>query len=345
MIEEEHGRKRMKLPKAIFMAALALSLSLTSMKADAKNALKTRKIGVIVMSLQSESLAVWAKNLETAAAELHWTVVVKDGENNPAVVSTRLPELVAQGVDAVITMAVDAPLLAQGFEAAKAKGIPVIATTVGVSPAGKEQFAGVYAVDDYALGVALADYLVQKNPKVVAVGQTASVVYAADQLVVGAKETLAKRSATMARVADVDVTNLVTSFTQTTTDLVQAYPNATALVSCCDFAPLMDLSALKSVGRSDITLLTRVDNQTSLQAIRAGAPLVVAAFRDVYNLAALDVLAQHFAKNAPIPATLPNLKADIKVIDKSNAPTEGRVYPFEEDLAAYAQRWASEYEF
>jgi ABC-type sugar transport system substrate-binding protein len=335
----------MKLLKATFMAGLALSLSMTSMAADARDALKPRKIGVIVMSLQSESLAVWAKNLETAAAKLNWTVVLKDGENNPAVVSTRLPELVAQDVDAVITMAVDAPLLAQGFEAAKARGIPVIATTVGVSPAGKEQFAGVYAVDDYALGVALANYLVDKNPKVVAVGQTASVVYAADQLVVGAKETLAKRSASMATIADVDVTNLVTSFMQTTTDLVQAHPNATAIVSCCDFAPLMDLPALKAVGRSDMTLLTRVDNQTSLQAIRAGAPLVIATFRDVYNIAALDVLAQHFATHAPIPATLPALKADIKVIDKSNAPAEGRVYPFEKDLDAYAERWTSQYQF
>ena len=335
----------MKFRKIVTIVSLGLGLAISASTVEAKVALKPRTIGVIVMSLQSESLADWAHNLQEAAAALHWKVIVKDGESNPAVVATRLPELISQNVDAVITMAIDAPLLAQGLPAAKAKNIPVIATTVGVNPAGKEQFAGVYAVDDYALGAALANYLADKSPKTVALGQTASVVYAADQLVVGAKETLDKRSATMAKVSDVDVTNLVNSFNQTTTDLVQANPNATALISCCDFAPLIDLPALKAVGRENVTLLTRVDNQSSLQAIRAGAPLVVATFRGVYNLAALDVLAQYFAKDTPIPATLPDLKADIKVIDKANAPAAGRVYPFDKELSTYAEHWADLYQF
>jgi len=273
-------------------------------------------------------------------------VVIKNGESNPAVVATLLPELLTQGVDAVITMAVDAPLMAQGLTEAKAKNVPVIATVVGVNPAGRDNFTAVYAINDYELGIALAHYLVDKNPKAVAVGQTATLVYAADQLVVGAKETLDKRGAKMTAVSDTDVTNLVNSFTQTAGDLALAHPEANAIISCCDFAPPIDLPALKAAHREDMTLMTRVDNPSSIQALRAGANLVLAASRtDTYNLAALDVLVGHFGKGTPVPATLPNLKADVKIVDKTNIPASGEVYPFSQELAAYVERWGNDYQF
>ena len=133
--------------------------------------------------------------------------------------ATALPELLNEGVDAVLTMAVDATLISEGLTAAKAKNVPVIATSVDVNPAGKSLFSAVYAPDSYGLGVSLADYLLKKNPKAIAVGQTVTIVYAADRLVVGAKETLQKSGGSMEAVVDADVTNLVNSFTQTTTDL------------------------------------------------------------------------------------------------------------------------------
>ena len=181
---------RLRVIAAALLGGLAILSS--TIAAPAKDVLKPRKIGVIVITLQSESLARWATHIQAAAAKLNWQVIVKDGDNNPAVVATALPELLNEGVDAVITMAVDAPLMAEGLAAAKAKNVPVIATAVDVNPAGKSTFTAVYATDSYGFGVALADYLVKKNPKAVAVGQTATIVYAADRLVVGAKDTLAK---------------------------------------------------------------------------------------------------------------------------------------------------------
>ena len=173
--------------------------------------MKPRKIGVIVINTGNRNRSRAGPTISPPAAEkLHWDVIIKNGESNPAVVATLLPELLTQGVDAIITMAVDAPLMTQGLAEAKAKNVPVIATVVGVNPAGHENFTAVYAINDYELGVALANYLVDKNPKAVAVGQTATLVYAADQLVVGAKDTLDKRGASMAAVSDTDVTNLVT---------------------------------------------------------------------------------------------------------------------------------------
>src|SRR6202012_4072274 len=147
----------------------------------------------------------------------------------------------------------------------------------------------VYALNDYDLGVALADYLVKKNPKAVAVGQTATLVYAADQLVVGAKDELEKRGAKMAVVSENDVTNLVNSFTQTTKDLALAHPEAGALISCCDLAPAIALPALKEAHSTDMTLITRIENPRAVRARKPGANLVIASSRtDAYNFAALD---------------------------------------------------------
>jgi ABC-type sugar transport system substrate-binding protein len=323
-----------------------LAMLFSTVAAPAKEELKPHKLGVLIITLQSESLARWTTHIQAAAAKLNWQVIVKDGLNNPAVVATALPELLNEGVDAVVTMAVDATLISEGLAAAKAKNVPVIATAVDVNPAGKSLFTAVYAPDSYGLGVALADYLLKKDPKAVAVGQSVTIVYAADRLVVGAKETLQKQGGSMEAVADADVTNLVNSFTQTTTDLVLAHPKATALISCCDFSPLMDLPALKSANRPEVLLMTRYDNETSLQAIRAGAPLVIATnHTDIFNLEALDALAAYFAKKQPIPASVDESKSDIKVVDKENVPASGFVYAFDKDLASYADRWSTLYQY
>src|SRR5579863_6667914 len=168
------GRKSMSIvTKMAGIVGLALCVGSAPTAASAKDVLKSRKIGVIVINTGSESLARWANNVQAAAAKLHWDVIIKNGESNPAVVATLLPELLTQGVDAVITMAVDAPLMAQGLTEAKAKNVPVIATVVGVNPAGRDNFTAVYAINDYELGIALANYLVDKNAKAVALGQTA----------------------------------------------------------------------------------------------------------------------------------------------------------------------------
>jgi ABC-type sugar transport system substrate-binding protein len=332
----------------VIVAALLGGLAILSstIAASAKDELKPRKLGVIIITLQSESLARWTAHIQAAAAKLKWQVIVKDGVNNPAVLATALPELLNEGVDAVLTMAVDATLISEGLAAAKAKNVPVIATAVDVNPAGKSLFSAVYAPDSYGLGVSLADYLLKKDPKAIAVGQTVTIVYGADRLVVGAKETLQKKGGSMEAVVDADVTNLVNSFTQTTTDLALAHPKATALISCCDFSPLIDLPALKSANRPDMLLLTRYDNESSLQAIRAGAPLVIATnHTDIFNFEALDALASYFTKKTPVPASVDESKSEIKVIDKSNVPASGFVYSFDKDLATYADRWSTLYQY
>jgi ABC-type sugar transport system substrate-binding protein len=295
--------------------------------------------------LQSEALTRWSSQIQAAAEKLHWQVIVKDGQNNPAVVATALPELVNEGVDAVITMALDAPLITDGLKLAKSKNIPVIATAVDVNPAGKELFTANYAPDSYDFGVAIADYFLKKTPHIKAVGQNVSIVYAADRMMTGVKDEMTKGGGTMLAIADVDVTNLVNSFTQTATDLALGHPDAAALITSADFSPLIDLPALKAANRSELVMSARYDNETSLQAIRAGAPLVIAVnHAALTNLEALDALATHFASGGPISPTMKNI-GEIKVIDKDNVPKEGAVWSFETDLAAYADRWSKAYKF
>jgi ABC-type sugar transport system substrate-binding protein len=336
----------MTLRKMIGACIGGIAMICAASAASAQTELKPRKIGVFVITLQSESLTRWSSQIKAAAEKLHWEVIIKDGQNNPSVVATALPELLNEGVDAVITMALDAPLMTEGLKLAKTRGIPVIATTVDVSPAGKELFTATYAPDSYEFGVAIANYLLKKYPHVKAVAQDVSIVYAADRAVVGAKETLAKGGGTMEAVADVDVTNLVNSFTQTATDLAQGHPNATVLIAtCCDFSPLIDLPALKAANRPDMLMTGRYDNATSLQAIRAGSPLVVPTnHSSLPNFEALTALAAYFANKTPIPPTMGDI-GEIRVIDKDNVPAQGDVWPFDADLATYSDRWSKAYKF
>jgi ABC-type sugar transport system substrate-binding protein len=326
-------------------AAVGMVAAVTGANADQVE-LKPRKLGIFVNGMQSEALARWALHAKAAAEKLHWEVILKDGQSNPAVIATLLPELVNENVDAVITMAMDAALIGDGLKAAKAKNIPVISTAIEVDPSGKELFTANYGPPSFPLGVALADYLLKQDPKPDVVMQTISVVFGADQLVAGAKDELTKRGATIEAVADVDITNLINSFGQTAGDLGLGHPKAKYLISCCDFAPLIDIPALKAANRTDMVLLTRYDNDSTLAALRAGAPIVTAVnHTDLSNLEAIDALAAYFANKTPIPATPKNPATEIRVIDKTNVPASGSVWSFDADLAAYGERWAKAYKF
>ena len=306
--------------------------------------LEPRTIGVLGASQQSESIARFAQVTSDAAAQLGWDVLVVDGENNPQVWADRSLELVTQQVDAILTIAIDAPAITPALEAAAEAGIPVIAVDVSVAPVGRELFDAVYSDDDARLGAELAQYAMDQTPGAVVVGQTASVVYAADLLVQSAAETLEAGDGTMAEIQDIDVTDLFGSFAATAVSLVQGNPDAQYLVSCCDFSPLVDLPAFDQAGVADVTLLTRYENDSSMAFIRDGAPLVVvAANTERTNLQALDVLADYFANGTPIPETYPGDNFETSIVDASNAPADGRVFPIEDIVAPFVEKWSALY--
>lgn len=327
----------MQLKTIIKAGAVALtSWAAPGLAAD----ISGKTIGVVLINGQSESLTEWSGQIVTAAAELGWDVIIKDGENNPAVVSTAIPEMLVQGVDGIITMAVDAPLISDGLTSAAEQGVPVIATEVGPGPAGIEMFTGVYALNDGDVGRMLGNYILEKDPDAVAVGQTIAIAAAARDAIAGAEEVLGDH---LVEIADTDAANIVQSFTQTTIDLIQGNPEAKWFVTCCDFSPLMVLPALQSIQRDDVVLAGRIENVSTLQAMRAGSKVAIVANRPYYSLAALDAMAAYFADGTEIPSSRTDLTGDLKIVDNSNVPAEGRVYPFEDELAIYTAKWAEMY--
>lgn len=327
----------MKLQK--LLGATALSVVMAT-GAFAQTDVSGKTLGVLVITMQSETLSTWSSEVQQAADAIGWEVILKDGENNPALIAQKIPELLAQGVDGIITMAIDAPLVSEGLQQADAAGVPVIATNVGVNPVGAEMFDGVYAVDSLKIGQMLADYMVAQDPDATAVGQTIQIVFSADELVVGAKEALGDK---LLEIADTDAANLGQSFTQTTVDLIQGNPEADYFISCCDFAPLMVFPALGSIDATEVTYLGRVDNPSTLQGMRAGQKAAVVANRSVFDLAAIDAMAAYFADGTEIPYTIDGLTGDLKVVDNDTIPAEGRVYPFEAELAEYSAKWSELY--
>lgn len=333
-------------------AAAVLSMTAAGCGSSSKNStgggaesLEGRTIGVLVTSLQSESEARFANYTKEAAAVLGWETTIIDGLGNPQQWAKGTQQLVTQKVDAIITIGIDAPAITQGLQAADAAGIPVIATNVSVAPTGKELFDAVYADDDEAMGMALADYALEKSAGAKAVGQTATVVYAADLLVQGAKKQFAKKGGSMEDIQDIDATNLAPSFAKTAVSLTQGHPDAEYLISCCDFAPAIDLPALEQAGKSDVTLMTRYDNASSLRFMADGAKLVLVVTNSERTiLQAVESLAAYFADDVEIPVTYPGDDFELTVIDKSSMPAEGeRVYDTPGMLSDFGSAMKSKY--
>jgi ribose transport system substrate-binding protein len=293
---------------------------------------------------QSESQTIWAENTEAAATSLGWSTVVKDGQNNPQVWSQQAEQLVAEKVDAILTMGIDAPTITPALQSAKAAGIPVIATDITVDPTGSELFAANYSDNDAVLGEALASYAMDKTPGAKVVAQNLSVVYGADQYTKSAVARFKELGGDVQDVTDLDIANVTESFGKTATALVQSHPDADYLLSPADVAPILDLPALQQAGNTSTTLLARYDLPSTLKYIRSGAKVaVVAANTHRTNLQAIDSLAAYFASQKPIPRTYPNDDFESKVIDESNAPAEGQVYDFDALLEQFKTKWASEY--
>lgn len=306
--------------------------------------LPAKRIGVVGVTMQSESVARWADNTKTAAEALGWSAEIKDGQNNPQVWPQQAQQLVAEKVDAIITIGIDAPTISQTLQEAKAAGIPVIAADITVDPTGKDLFTANYSDDDQALGSALANYAADKTPQAKAVAQNLSPVYGADRFVQAFGDQLAARHGFVEDVQDLDIANVAESFSKTAVSLTQGHPDASYLLGCCDIAPVLDMPALQQAGNTSTTLLARYDNPSTLEYIRSGAKVVaVAANTDRTNLQALDVLAAYFASQEPIPAVYPNDDFQLQIVDEANVPSEGQIYDFDQQLEEYKTKWGSEY--
>jgi len=307
--------------------------------------LPAEKIGIVGASNQSTIVVRYENDVEAAAKVLGWSTVVDDGNNTPSTWDNELQNLVTQHVSAILTVGVDATTAETQLQAAKAANIPVIAVGVTVNPQEQSLFAGAYEDSSNDLGDALATYILKKDPKAGIVAQNLTVAYSASQLIAGFEKALTTGGGTVLATQDDAGANPTQSFSASAVSLVRAHPNAAFIVGCCDFTSAIDLPALQQANLTQhVTIAEAYDDPITLQQIRAGEPVITVAVNNEQPIVdAMGALAAYFANKTPIPATDTTYQPQAKVVDKSNVPSSGNVYSFDDMLNAAATKWRAEY--
>ncbi|GAA0991056.1 sugar ABC transporter substrate-binding protein [Subtercola frigoramans] len=307
--------------------------------------LPTGTIGVLQITAAAESVVRSAATIEKANTAAGWKTVVTDGKGTPAVMSQAMTDFIARGVDAIITIAVDAPLIAPQIEQAKAAGIPVVSAPYGSSDP-NHLYTAIFGPSTDGYIHSMSGYLMKKYPsgaKFVAVDVPA--VATAHEFVVGVADDLVGASFDYQGVADADPADVVNSFTTATSNILQAHPDTQIMLSCCDFSPPIQERVLQSMGRQDVLLTGRFDNLSSLALFETNKNLVLgAANSDRGVLVALDAIYAHKANGTAIPTANDQSVYTFTVIDSSNAPATGKFYfDPDEQINEFVAKWTKDY--
>jgi ABC-type sugar transport system substrate-binding protein len=302
-------------------------------------------IGVLEITAAAESVVRSAEAIEKANTAAGWETVVTDGKGTPAVMSQAMTDFIAKGVDAIITIAVDAPAIAPQIEQAKAAGIPVLSAPYGSSDP-NNLYTAIFGPTTDGYVQSMSDYLTEQYPtgaKFVAVDVPA--VATAHEFVVGVVDDLVAAGFDYQGVADADPADIVNSFTTATSNILQAHPDTQIMVSCCDFSAPIQARVLQSMGRDEVLLQGRFDNLSSLALFAEGDNLVLgAANSDLGGLLALDAIYANKVDGTPIPTSNDQSVYEFTVIDSSNAPSVGEFF-FDPDgqIAEFIAKWAEDY--
>ncbi len=326
-------------------ATTSSSSAATSASAAAGATLKPGVVGVLQIQGAAEAVATVSKNLEQANKAMGWQTIVTDGKGNPAVMGQAMTDFIARKVDAIITIAVDAPLIAPQIQQAKEAGIPVLSAPFTVTDPNKLYTVNMGpSTDGYV--TSMADYLKAKFPqgaKYVSVDVPA--VGSAHEFTVGVQKQLDSAGFTNQGTADAEPADIVNSFTSATQNVLQAHPDTQVLVSCCDFSPPIQLPILKAAGKDNVLLTGRFDNLSSLALLKDNTNLVLGAANMTTGvLNALDAIYAFKASGTAIPATDDQSQYKFTVVDQTNKPTAGAFYFLpEEQINTFVSKWTSEY--
>jgi hypothetical protein len=141
---------------------------------------------------------------------------------------------------------------------------------------------------------------------------------------------------------DADLQNLVPDVQKATGDILRANPDLKAVWGCCDFAPAGAVPSIRAA-RKNVRVYALHGVPSTIQFAKAGSAVVEMASYQQGAIAAIDLLAAHFARGAKIPKHLPKSMAyQMKIVDKSNAG-KGFPYPTNKLLAPFKKKWAKLY--
>ncbi len=303
--------------------------------------LPKKTIGIMGPVDAAEVIKLVNDAAEKGARTLGWKTIRVDPGGDPAKMAAGMTSLVNAHVNAIVLTTMEPSTIASGLRAAARAKIPVIDTHTLTHSS--KFFAGEYFLPpkkEFSLLLARMTKALPRGSKIATINlpQFLNAKIAGDQIKAAAKTYGWKIVASH----DADLQNLVPDVQKATGDILRANPDLKAVWGCCDFAPAGAVPAIRAA-RKSIKVYALHGVPSTIQFAKAGSAVVEMASYQQGALAAIDLLAAHFARGAKIPKHLPkSLAYRMKIVDKSNAG-KGFPYPTNKLLAPFKKKWAKLY--
>ncbi len=325
-----------------------------------KTTLPMEKIGILQITASAESALDAQLAIQAAAKAIGWTTVVCDAEGDPVKTATCGLSLLAEKVNAIISISNQPSEFVTALQQAKAKGIPVInvAGDVGPNPA----IVGSYAPNNAEQGSILAAYVMKRlsglpEIKDIAVETFPSTWGTArtDAITAAVKQDPAVK---IAATSSTDPTNVQQGTAQTVTNQLTQNPSLKAIWFSYDVAADAgaQAAAQKFPGKSfpDRPLVTTFGTDSgTLALLRSGEiDAVVENATEVDSWVAIDQLAEFFARHrtitpGPTDGDFPEYDgfqiASYRIFTKANVPPSGPVPPIADYVAFFTTKWQAEF--
>jgi ribose transport system substrate-binding protein len=325
-----------------------------------KTTLPMEKIGILQIAGDTESALDEQLAIQAAAKAIGWPAVVCDAGGDPVKTATCGLSLLAEKVNAIVSISNEPSEWVTALQEAKARGIPVInvAGDVGPSPA----IIGSYAPNDSKQGSILAAYVMKRLSGLPGTRDIAVETFPATW---GAVRTAAITAAVkqnpgvkVAATAATDPTNVQQGTVQTVTNQLTENPSLKAIWFSYDVAGDSGAQAVaqKYPGKSfpDRPLVATFGTDSgTLALLRSGeidATIENAILPDGW--VAIDQLAEFFARHravtpGPTDGGFPEYEgfqiASYRIFTKANAPSSGPVPPVADYVAFFTTKWLAEF--
>ena len=302
--------------------------------------LPKKTIGIMGPVDAAEVIKLVNDAAEKAAKTLGWKTIRVDPGGDPAKMAAGMTSLVNAHVNAIVLTTMEPSTIASGLRAAARAKIPVIDTHTKTQSS--KYFAGEYFLPptkefNLLLGRMKA---LPRGSKIATINlpQFLNAKIAGDQIKAAANAQGWKIVASH----DADLQNLVPDVQKATGDILRANPDLKAVWGCCDFAPAGAVPSIRAAHKN-VRMYALHGVPSTIQFAKAGSAVVEMASYQQGAIAAIDLLAAHFARGAKIPKHLPKSMAyQMKIVDKSNAG-KGFPYPTNKLLAPFKKKWAKLY--
>jgi ABC-type sugar transport system substrate-binding protein len=303
--------------------------------------LPKKTIGIMGPVDAAEVIKLVNDAAEKAAKTLGWKTIRVDPGGDPAKMAAGMTSLVNAHVNAIVLTTMEPATIASGLRSAARAKIPVIDTHTKTQSS--KYFAGEYFLPptkEFNLLLARMKKGLPRGSKIATINlpQFLNAKIAGNQI----KSAATAQGWRIVASHDADLQNLVPDVQKATGDILRANPDLKAVWGCCDFAPAGAVPAIR-LARKNVKVYALHGVPSTIPFAKAGSAVVEMASYQQGAIAAIDLLAAHFARGAKIPKHLPKGMAyQMKIVDKSNAG-KGFPYPTNKLLAPFKKKWAKLY--